>query len=239
MKRKIVLRTPARNYTFQELAEAYEAAVIRSPEVLQTFSAERQPSASLCRSISCMNRWYLRQQKLYAVGRTIAAVFIAGLLFFGAVLTVNAEARQAVLSWWKNVWEDRVLYLWDSFTGSTETAYTLTYIPEGYELIESGQDETSGYWIYEGKEGNFVFEYSHAAELDELWYSPLGEYTHWQIEVNGSPADVYQDDYEENTYTVVQIDAQRGCIWYLDAQMEWDTLRKIIEGVDIVEQKRL
>lgn len=239
MKRKIVLRTPARNYTFQELAEAYETAVLCSPVLLQTFSAERQPSASLCRSISCMNRRYLQQQRFYAVGRSAAAVFLAALLFFGTFLTVNAEARQVVLSWWKNVWEDRVLYLWDSFIGSTETAYTLTYIPEGYELIESGQDETSGYWIYEGKEGNFVFEYRHAAELDELWYSPLGEYTHWQIEVNGSPADVYQDDYEENTYTVVQIDAQRGCIWYLDAQMEWAVLYEIIEGVGIVEQKRL
>ena len=229
--KKIVLRTPARNYTFQEMAEAYEAAVLYSPELLQTFSAERQPSAALHNSISRMNRRYLQQHRVYAVGRTVAAVFLAALLFFGTVLTVNAEARQVVLSWWKEVWEDRILYFWDSFPGSTETAYTLTYIPEGYELVESDQDETSGYWIYEGKEGNFVFEYRVAADLDELWYSPLGEYTHWQIEVNGSPADVYQDDYEENTYTVVQIDAQRGCIWYLDAQMEWDMLREIIEGV--------
>ena len=235
MKRKIVLRTPTRNYTFQEMADAYEAAVLCLPDVLQNFSTERQPSSSLRRSISCMNRQYLRQQKISAAGRTVAAVFIAALLFFGTVLTVNAEVRHALMSWWKEVREDRILYFWDSFFGSTEMAYTLAYIPDGYKLVESGQDETSGYWIYEGNDGNFVFEYRYATELDELWYSPLGEYTYWQIEVNGSPADVYQDNYEENIYTVVQIDEQHGCIWYLDAQMEWEALYKIIEGIDAVK----
>ena len=242
MKNTIVLRTPTRNYTVQEMAIAYEAAVLCLPDTPQAFTTDRQISEALQRSIFRMNRRYLQQQRLYATGRTVVAVFLAVLLFFGTVFTVNAEVRQVVLSWWKEVWENRVLYFWDSFIGSSETEmeYKLTYIPEGYELMESGKDETSGYVIYEGDDGGFVFEYSPASDSDGLQYFPLGDsYLHWQIDVNGLPADIYQDDYEINTYTVIQIDTQNGFVWYLDAQMDLEIMYRIIDGITLSREQAL
>ncbi len=233
MKDPIVFRTSKREYTKQEMAAAYEAALLLTEETIPMLSGDVHPSERFYRSVDHMSRRYMRRQRLYLAGRTAVAVLIAGLLFFAATLTISAQARQAVINWWKEIWENRIVYLWTrgDMTEPGSVYYELDYIPEGYELVESDKEDGFGYYIYESEEGSFVFEYEAAASFDALEYVPLGDYTHWQQPVNSLQANVYADTHDEEMYTMVLVDEPHGYVLYLDARMDLQTFNAIADGI--------
>ncbi len=85
----------------------------------------------------------------HPVLRRVAAIFLATLIALSTWLAVDNRARAAVLRWFREIYETRIVY---RFTGQEEAKilpeFELAWLPEGYEQRELVDGEFSKAMIY-------------------------------------------------------------------------------------------
>ncbi|MBQ6540224.1 MAG: DUF4367 domain-containing protein [Oscillospiraceae bacterium] len=90
-----------------------------------------------------------RKQRNRGILRSIAAIFILLFISMTVWLSVDAEAREAVLNWVRQIYEDRAVYTFDTVAQPGELPdYEITWIPEGFELVEEYGDEVTKAFLY-------------------------------------------------------------------------------------------
>lgn len=91
---------------------------------------------------------YKRQR----VTRHIASVFLALIITSSVWLTIDADAREIVFSWIREVYENSIIY---RFWGQDETGvlphYDPTWLPEGFEQVYEYADEMSHGRLYQDR----------------------------------------------------------------------------------------
>jgi hypothetical protein len=89
-----------------------------------------------------------------------AAVILTVLLGLGAWLAVDQDTRAAVVRWAREVYESSIVY---RFFGDTPTEgnffYELTWVPEGYEIIDQVGDDSTQTVVYQNESDVFTFMY--------------------------------------------------------------------------------
>lgn len=176
---------------------------------------------------------FVRTQRAHRIGRSVAAVVLALFVSLSAILTVNASARDAFVRWWKEVWEDRIVYFFETESVKPQKVrYALGWVPERFELVNEDESDTSAYYVYESETGeSFVFYYEQTDPINFTEYVPLGDYSHETVQILDKTADLYSDKSIDGNLTVIWVDDEKHYVFCLDAIMERDTLLKIAESV--------
>ena len=130
----------------------------------------------------------------HPVLRRVAAIFLATLIALSTWLAVDNRARAAVLRWFREIYETRIIY---RFTGEGEAKvlpdFELTWIPEGYEQTDLYRNDFSCSVVYEppgspadgvGISYNLISE-GTALVVDDVDGIPV------TVEINGVNGDLY------------------------------------------------
>ena len=206
-------------------AEAEACLLANLPEIqLHQFSAgfERK----MKRLISRANHPIRHQVLRYA-----AAVLLAILTLFGTVMAVSPEARAAVVGWVKNTFYEFVEYSNNGTTTPKANDYHLTYIPDGYKLLEVVEIANTKMCYYVDNCGRTLrFSYSYGDSTSGLFID-AERFQQSTVFVHGIEAEVYLADSDEEANVIVWSDAETGVIFSVHAIIDQDELVKIAESV--------
>lgn len=150
-----------------------------------------------------------RKKPWRRAARRVAAVFLVILAGSGTWLSVDADARAALVSWFRETTEDSVVY---GYVGQTPSQcipdYHCSWLPEGIEAVETEASETSGTVIYMAEDDRFaVFSYSymHSGTVLHLFASEQ-DLIHTELEINGMYADFYEEPGDEYSDFIIWFD---------------------------------
>lgn len=172
---------------------------------------------------------------LHAALRRAAVFFLALLLSGGVFLSVDAEARDALRAWLREIGESFVLY---RFTGEDAPAafprYRLGWVPEGFVMTE--EDDLSNVGAYgayytDPKTGlGFDFDYQFMTEDNITWIGGTG-YTHDYITVNGLPGDFYESTVETESNILFWFDETSNLVFRINSTLDRETILSLAKGV--------
>ena len=206
-------------------AEAEVCLLANLPEIQpHEFSAgfERK----MKRLISRVNHPIRHQVLRYA-----AAVLLAILTLFGAVIAVSPEARAAVVGWVKSTFYEFVEYSNSGTTTPGANDYHLTYIPDGYALLDVVDTISEKTYVYADASGRVLrFSYSIGGNSSSLFVD-AERYQHSIAFVHGIEADVYLAESDDGANVIVWSDAEADVIFRVHAIIDRDELVKISESV--------
>lgn len=159
--------------------------------------------------------------------KTVAAVFLIGILSFGTVMSVNAEFREYIIKWFIEVTEQYTLFNLESSNPVDpleQNIYIPTYIPERYHIYRS--DVLPGFISYTYEDENQDVLNISISEPDTNAYLNTENMTKEKITINGAPGYLYHD----GTYgsLVTNID---GYALYVTGKASKEEFIKIAEGV--------
>ena len=169
-----------------------------------------------------------------------AACFLLVLLLSGcAVLAVSAEAREVFAGWVREVYENAFVYrFYGEAQGESnaDTAYRLTWLPEGYREAERPDLAGMGNVLYRDDAGGLVV-LAYATDPEAFSLSVYPEHaTVRKTQVHGRPADLYLDEQEGNRNLIVWTEEETGQFFYVSGPQGEDELVKMAESVEKVEK---
>lgn len=184
----------------------------------------------------------------YRVMRVAAAVALAIVTLFGAVMAVSPEARAAVVGWVKSAFYEFFEYSNEApNTNNTPTnenndannptsepvkyEYCLSVIPEGYRELKAADRADGKTYLYISEAGKILqFTYAYGAENSNLFIK-TEDYEQHSAFVNNLPADIYIALKENETSVIVWQDSQKSVIFEIFAMADQPELIKIAETV--------
>lgn len=196
------------------------------------------PSAAFRRKLRALCR-RAEHPYLHAALRRAAAFLLVCLLSGGVFLSVDAQARETLRSWLREVGENFVLY---RFTGSEEPAdfpaYRLGWVPEGYVLV--AEDDFSDVGMYgahyaDPETGHsFIFDYQFMNDGLVTGLSPENT-LYERTTVNGLPADYYESTAENDSNILFWFDEEHNLMFQINSRLDRETIFQIAEGVVLAE----
>ena len=173
----------------------------------------------------------------YQVMRTAAAVALAIVTLFGAVMAVSPEARAAVIGWIKETFGIYTHYSSDGVNttdGKNESVkyeYRLSAIPEGY-LELAVEDMPSGKtYLYVNDLGEILqFSYSYS-NTNSSKFINSEEYEQHSAFVNECSADIYIALKENETSTIIWQSPETSVLFQITAMADQAKLIEIAETV--------
>lgn len=195
----------------------------------------------------------------YQAMRIAAAVVLAIVTLFGAVMAVSPDARAAVARWFKGVSGNYVEYYRNpdtnyvpgddhadnvnkdnnTVTPPTEPVkyeYRLSSIPEGYRELRviDGADRRT--YMYINNTGTFLsFSYTYGMKTDSV-YIEAENYSQYTAAVNGVSADIYIADTENETSVIIWQDPYSGALFQITALADQAELIQLAETVEKIEK---
>ena len=181
---------------------------------------------------------------LHRALKSAACVLLVFLIGFASVLTFSVEARAAFVSWVKEIYEDSIVY---RFYGDREESaslnYRVTWVPEGFELVEGHKSIVTRGEYYE--KGDNILEafsvyWSLNEDGDQSMIVTHGEYDHSFLDINGHKAELYDDISEDESDIIIWFDEEKSMdfhINYLNISLE-DAI-KIAESIVPVEEEKV
>ena len=228
---------------FDELLTAalYRAAELDMPSD-EELERTVQPSPRFRRRMDALlrsPRRYIRNRRrsfLAKMMRASALGLIALGVLFGAVMAASPAVRVAVIEFGRSLFEDRTEYLESIQYNGYE--FTLSYIPEGYELILRGDDEPSGTRVHQDGETESYRVYRDK-DKREIRITVSGRkpsidnehYAFYLTTINSRAADVYEAADMQHPNIVLLYDDASGSIITLVSDIVADELIKIAEGI--------
>lgn len=182
----------------------------------------------------------------YRVMRTAAAVLLAIMTLFGAVMAVSPDARAAVVRWVRSVFLEFSQYSSNATNANDDTdgntteptvyEYCLSVIPDGYRELRAVDRLDGKTYMYVNDVGNILqFTYAHGAAEHSLFIE-AENYECRSGMVNGLPADIYLPYSESETSVIVWCDTEADVIFQIFAYAEQTKLVEIAETVVKIEK---
>ena len=179
--------------------------------------------------------WKVKYPHIHKTLKSAACILIAFLISFASVMTFNVEARAAFTRWIREVYEDSIVY--EFFGEKSEMAsldYRVTWVPEGYELVEEFKTDTSYIAFYKNdnqEKGTFVVEWFYIADATATQLFADEEYFVFEVNVNGNQADYYLSKSGQETNNLIWVNGDIGVCFALDTYLDFDTMMKIAENI--------
>ena len=219
-------------YTFRDLSLAAEVAAFGMLEGLPDIVPAAQPSVSFEAGAARLHRRYLAVELARRIGRSAASVAIALVLALSAFLTVNANAREAVVNWWKELNDDNTQYWFDGDVKNT-TVYGLGWVPEGFVLQESDIGDSDGGYIYTDGNRQFIYNYFTMDGTGYAWvFTADGTWEDVKketITAKGKTIDFYEEPNGCND--MIWVDEENSIVHSLNGYLDRDTMLKIMENI--------
>lgn len=228
------------NQALVEAAASVRMAMLSSlpePEACGcTFSSEFEKKIeAMRRRAECRNR---RKQITHRVAAAIVAVFVG----FSLLCALNAEVRAAIRGWIKEVIGDSSYYWFQGEKAEELPYYELTYVPEGYDLVQESRIETYTHDRVYRREGNirgdFVFGYSLAHEDAQLIVN-FNDIPHEvrEVQIHGCRGELHiSSDLSQEASGLMWVDEEKGVCFVIQAFFEPEEIIKIAESVQIVAE---
>ena len=176
--------------------------------------------------------WY---KTLHAAACLLLALLLSGC----AVLAVSAEAREVFAGWVREVYENAFVYRFygeEQGESNADTAYRLTWLPEGYWEAERPDLAGMGNVLYRDDAGGLVV-LGYATDPEAFSLSVYPEHAAVRkTQVHGRPADLYLDEQEGNRNLIVWTEEETGQFFYVSGPQGEDELVKMAESVEKVEK---
>jgi len=161
-----------------------------------------------------------------------AAIFILIFISLTVWLSFDAEARGKVLEWVREVWENGIVYRFDTDSNSTEVLpeYVITWIPDGFELVDEYEDETMYSAIYENKDMNlgFICDYRIVVGETKSQFVFEEDTKSEFVSINGIIGEYF---YDEEANDLIWIDAEKGIEFGINGNISKEDIIKIAESV--------
>lgn len=165
----------------------------------------------------------------------VAAFFVAMTMF----LSFNTEVRAAVVTWFKEVFETRIVYWFNGEKADILPVFEITGLPEGYECIYDEATSSSHNCLYQKEDivkDGFSFRYSFIQSDAPLWVEfPDDEFTVTQVTINGCPGDLYISADPSESHALVWIDEPNGVVLTITSFLDPEVMLHIAESVKLVK----
>lgn len=164
----------------------------------------------------------------------VAAVFLAILIGSGTWLGVDAEARAAFVSWFREFTGDSAVYTYVGEVPEKDiTNYHCAWLPDGVEAMEVDVSDTSGNVVYFSLEGDFaVFSYTYMHSGTALHLFPSGEeLVHSEMQINGMHADFYEEPGENYSCCIVWFDEANKTFFSINGNLSKEETIHMAESV--------
>ena len=169
-----------------------------------------------------------------SVLRAIAAVFVLVFISMTVWLTVDAEARETVMRWAREIFEKRIVYRFDTVGDNNDVlpTYNIGWLPEGFTLTDVYEDDTWYSALYENESTGkvIVFEYRSVLNttIEELIAN--GEITREDIMINGLAGDYVSSD--DSTHNLTWFDEKNNIVFNIDSDLGKDEIFRIAESIE-------
>lgn len=179
-----------------------------------------------------------RQSRQTAL-RRIAVIFIAILLGSAILYAVNPDARAVVKGWFREIFREVVVYRFEENTDLIRLPqYSLSFLPEGFEMVDDVQSEISRTVVYadENMDNVIVLQYFLFTENGQIELHEGTEAKHESIMINDLRGEFYYADDESNTNNLVWFDDTKKVAFVLDSNLDKCVMLKIAEGIGIYQE---
>ena len=173
-----------------------------------------------------------RQQRL-TIARRVAAIFLAIVLGAGIWLASNDQARAAVARWIREVNDNSIVY---RFFGDAPTEenffYELTWVPEGYEIIDQVGVDSTQIIVYQKESDVFTFTYHRITEgsLAQL-LETSGEGV--SVSINGIIGQYYEAADSDTTNGLIWINEDTGIFYCILSFLPYEDIVHMAESVKL------
>lgn len=181
-----------------------------------------------------------RRQARRKLLQRVAAILLMFTLGFGTWLTVDAEAREAVFAWVREVYENSIVY---RFFGGEEAErnelpqYAPSWLPEGYSEVGEFRDEDTYSAFYQQEDdplNGFEFAYyKNNSDINWLIYLQIegDAYVYERLQINGLPADLYICTDGSETNNLIWMAADQSVVFALNGFLDKQELLRIARFV--------
>lgn len=175
------------------------------------------------------------KKKWFAPARRVAAVFLIVLIGSGTWLSVDADARAALVSWFRETSADTVRYGY--VRGAPQERipdYHCSWLPEEMTTEETDASDYSGTVMYTGPDDTFaLFSYGYMHDGTALYLFASDEtLIHTELEVNGMHADFYEEPGEGYSNFLIWFDEEHKISFDLHSSLDRDTMLCMAQNVD-------
>lgn len=185
-------------------------------------------------------RRVLRQGNHPAVYRGLRRVasFLLALLLSGSVwLTVDTDAREAVLGWISEQVEGAYHYFFhgDGSSQKQDVEFALSEIPEGYRKEDVFETDSYTETTYvEAETGRYLsFGWLHPSTettTPEMFFL-TGDMEREQVQINGNAAEFYRDDTGNMANVIVWRNEKNDTLLYISGYFDKGSLIDMAESV--------
>ena len=180
--------------------------------------------------------WKVKYPYVHKALKSAACILIAFLISFVSVMTFNVEARAAFTRWIREVYEDSIVY--EFFGEKSETAsldYRVTWIPEGYELVEGFRTENTyvGYYIKENNDQDaFVVRWALTEDSDKIYIMTDELKTkRISVKINECVGDYYMSLEKNNSNVLLWFNERDSVTFSINAYLPWSDMHRIAESI--------
>ena len=168
--------------------------------------------------------------------RVAACLLLVATLSLAALCLVNSEVRAKIYRWFTRLYESHAEYEFSG--GQFETSlptYTLTHVPEGYELIDQITLETGQITTYQNATGDFLFfRYWYMQYGSRLTLKTEGAEIS-EVKVGSCPGQFYLMLDAETSNALVWQDEDAGIVYDLDGFFTEEEMLYLAERVALAE----
>lgn len=187
--------------------------------------------------IQALRKQENHRQVIHKVMHGCVAAILAFIMGTGLFLTVNVEARAAVIAWIKEVFEDRIEY-W--FTGDSQNEfpeYDMTWVPDDMECIYDETTEHSRSVVYmnpNDPQQGFTISYTRMQEgSGTIMVLNETEHSITPVDINGMNGDLYLSKDPEITHCLIWFDEEQQITFNITSYMDSDVILHIAESVKL------
>ena len=167
----------------------------------------------------------------YQVMRYVAAVLLAIITLFGAVLAVSPEARATVIGWVRSTFLEFFQYSNDNDEALAKDEYELAVVPVGYKELNVIEKRNGKTYLYVDDSGNVLqFTYAYGEKIDSIYVKAEDCRQHSGY-VHNIMADIYIPNNENETSGIIWRDAAADVIFRVYAKADQTELIEIAESV--------
>lgn len=222
-----ILTAGGRAFGAEDLAAACEPVCAKLLAQLPDIAPPAKVSRRFADGAKRLYARRILEERLLRIGRTAAAILLALILCFSAYLTANAQARGALVRWWKELTGSGAVYWFEgSGQASEEVVYAPGWLPDGLDLKDEALRGGFASYLYQGEAGMLAFEYS-AGDVNGA-YEIVGEGEGTSVSVNGLAGWLHED---EGRVNLIWTNEEAGIVFTIGSDLPADIVLRVAESV--------
>ena len=230
------------NFSEKELKRAAQAV---DQAMLDNLPPSETPSPQLLEKLDKLTAKPARKSKWKTVLSRVAASILVVFLVGGCWLTVDAEARNLLLFWFRDFTEEHYIYQFvETEHHEALPQYAFGWLPEGWELSHQDDDSPNfdryGFWLEKGTAHFSMMYFYPKAGIRYVLVQPYAgiRVSHSTLTIHGSQADYYEITGIRPDRRLVWMDDSSGVLFQLsgDLPAEADLIR-MVESLYPVEEE--